>query len=308
MRAQLDDIRERGEPIAALWASEEAIYGRYGYGLASLCGEMQLPRTHAELREGSAPRAVVGLVRAEEARERFPPIYERVRRETPGMYARSPEWWELRQTADPPDRRRGGGEKNYAVLTLDGRDAGYALYRFNMSWEAGSSTGSAEVIEAFGDAPDATRELWRFLLGLDWVASLRAYRLPLDHPLFHLLVYPRRMQFRVGDALWVRLVDVGAALAGRGYAGDGSVSLELADDFCPWNAGIWTVSAAGVEPGGGKPDLRLDVQALASAYLGGFTFAQLARALRVEELVPGGLARADELFRSDVAPWCPEIF
>jgi predicted acetyltransferase len=307
MRTQLDDVHERGAPIAALWASEEPIYGRFGYGLASLAGEVKLARTHASLRDGGAPAGSVRLASAEEARALLPAVYERVRRETPGMYARSPEWWELRQTADPPDQRGGAGEKNFAVLELDGRDAGYAIYRMRTAWEGGVSTGSAEVIEAMADSPEATRELWSFLVALDWVATLNAFRLPIDHPLWHLLAYPRRMQFRIGDGLWVRLVDVGAALSGRSYAGDGSVTLEVADDFCPWNAGAWAVSPEGVERGG-EPDLRIDVQALASVYLGGFTFAELARALRVEELGEGAIARADALFATGVRPWCPEIF
>jgi predicted acetyltransferase len=297
MRVQLDDVRERGEAIAALWASEEAIYGRYGYGLASLAGEIQLPRTYAALRDGGAASGAVRLLTAEEARDRLPAIYERVRVQTPGMFARTAEWWETRQTSDPPERRQGGGEKNYAV----------AVYRLRSSFEAGASTGSVEIVEAMGDSAEGTREIWRFLLGMDWMATVKAWLLPVDHPLFHLLLYPRRMQLRIGDALWVRLVDVEAALAARSYVGDGSVVLELADDFCPWNAGAWTVSAAGVERGG-EPELRLDVQALASVYLGGFTFAELARALRVDELREDAIARADALFATAIQPWCPEIF
>ena len=308
MRAQLDDVHSRGEAIAALWASEEAIYGRYGYGLSSLAGEIELPRTYSALRDDGPPSGSISLVAAEEARERLPAIYERVRVQTPGMYVRTADWWEIRQTSDPPERRQGGGQKNYAVLELDGRDAAYAMYRLRSSFEAGASTGSVEVSEAMGDSPEGTREIWRFLLGMDWMATVKAWLLPVDHPLFHLLVYPRRMQLRIGDALWVRLVNVESALAGRSYTGDGSVTLELADDFCPWNAGVWTVSTSGIERGGGKPDLRLDVQALASVYLGGFTFAELQRALRVEELRPGALARADALFATAIRPWCPEIF
>ena len=309
MRVQLDDIRERGEPIAALWASEEAIYGRYGYGMASLAGEMQLSRTYAALRDGGSAAGAVRLVPPEQATELFPPIYERVRVASPGMYARTADWWELRQIADPPERRNGGGQKNFALLSLDGRDAGYAIYRLRMSWESGSSAGSVDVIEALADSPEANRELWRFLLGLDWVATVKMFLLPIDHPLFHLLVYPRRMQFRVGDGLWLRLVDVEAALSGRSYAVGEPVTFELVDDFCAWNAGVWTVSEEGVErDGGAEPELRLDVQALASVYLGGFTFEQLARALRVEELREGALARADALFATGVGPWCPEIF
>jgi predicted acetyltransferase len=307
MREQLDDVRRRREPIAALWASEEPIYGRFGYGLASLVGEAKLARPYAALRDRGPARGAVRLLTAEEARERLPAVYERVRIATPGMYARSAQWWELRQTSDPPDGRGGAGAKNYALVELDGRDAAYALYRIRSSWEGGSSTGSLEVIEAIADSPEATLELWRFLLGLDWTATFNLYRLPIDHELWHLLEYPRRLQLRIGDGLWLRLVDVEAALAGRTYTGDGSVVLDVADAFLEENSGAYTVSANGVEVGG-EPELRLDVQALASAYLGGFTFAELARGLRVEELREGALARADALFATALEPWCPEIF
>jgi len=85
--------------------------------------------------------------------------------------------------------------------------------------------------------------------------------------------------------------------------------IEIGDAFCPWNQGRWRVSAGGVERTNDPADLAGDVTALAAVYLGGFTWTQLARALRVTELRPEGLARADALFtRHDPAPWCPEIF
>jgi predicted acetyltransferase len=42
MRRQLDDVVERGEPIAVLTASEASIYGRYGYGLATRLTKVRL--------------------------------------------------------------------------------------------------------------------------------------------------------------------------------------------------------------------------------------------------------------------------
>jgi predicted acetyltransferase len=137
---------------------------------------------------------------------------------------------------------------------------------------------------------------------------VRAGLLPLDHELFLLLREPRRLQFDQRDGLWVRLVDVEAALNTRRYKDGAPVTLDVADEVCPWNAGVWEVSAAGVSRTRQEPELRLDVSALGSAYLGGFTFGQLARAGRVEELAAAALDRADALFRSDRYPWCPEIF
>jgi predicted acetyltransferase len=116
------------------------------------------------------------------------------------------------------------------------------------------------------------------------------------------------MRFRVSDALWVRLVDVGAALSGRRYSDDGAIVFEVEDKFCPWNEGRWKLEGGNAARTDEEPDLRLPVQSLGSAYLGGIRFASLARAGRVEELKEGALERADRLFTWDRHPWCPGIF
>ncbi len=309
MRAQLQDIRERGEPIAALWASEEVIYRRYGYGLASLAGEISLASGYRGLRDPPDPTASARLISLDEAKTVVPPIYDRVRARTPGMFGRTDAWWELRNLADPPDRRQGGGEKNCLVLELDGTPAGYAFYRLFPKFEHGSAAGHAEVIEAVADGPTATRELWRVLLGIDWVATVKAFLLPIDHPLLHQLHYPRRMQMRVGDGLWVRLVDVGAALSARAYGGEGAVVLEVDDDFLPENAGRWRIADGTAERTDDDPDIALGVAELAGPYLGGFSFSELVHAGVARERREGGVARADALFTTGAPkPWCAEIF
>jgi predicted acetyltransferase len=309
MRTQLEDVRERGEPIAALWASEEVIYRRFGYGLASLAGEMALPSGYAGLREPPEGRATARLVPLDAAKDVIAPIYDRVRLRTPGMFVRTDTWWETRNLPDPPDRRQGGGEKNVVVLELDGEPAGYALYRIHTKFEEGASAGHVDVIEAIADGPLATRELWRVLLDMDWKATLKAFLLPIDHPLVHQLSYPRRMKLRVGDGLWVRLVDVGAALAARAYGHEGPVVLQVEDAFLPENSGRWRLAGGKAERTDEDADLELGVGELGSAYLGGFTFGELVRAGVVSELKEGGAARADAVFRTAAPkPWCPEIF
>jgi predicted acetyltransferase len=308
MRAQLDDVHARGEPVAYLWASEPTIYDRFGYGLAALMAEMELPSERTAFAHAPEPYGTVRLVSVDEALQAFPEVYDAVRAERPGMFARSDDWWTLRVLADRPERRGGAGEHNRALLEVDGRAEAYAIYRVEQSFEGGSSTGSLLVVEAMGANREATRALWRFLLDIDWNARVKADKLPVDHPLLLLLAEARRMRLRVSDSLWVRLVDVGAALSARGYADDGEVVLDLRDPFCPWNEGRWRVNAGGAERTDGAAEIALDAAALGSAYLGGFTFGELADAFRVEELVPGAIARADALFRTERAPWCPEIF
>jgi predicted acetyltransferase len=308
MKTQLEDVHERGEPLAALFASEETIYGRFGYGMAAFMGEISLPRDWSHFAWPIEREGRVRIVEESEALKAFPKVWNAVRPQVPGMFARSRAWWELRVLADPPDRRGGGGPKRFALLEKDGRPEGYAIYRHHMNWEAGVSTGRLEVIEAVALDGRPTAELWRYLLDIDWVGTITGWLLPTDHALFWLLAQPRRMKFRVGDGLWARLVDVGAALSARSYAADGRLVFDVVDSFCPWNHGRWKLEDGTAKPTKTAADLACDVTALGSVYLGGFTFAQLARVGQVEELKRGAVGRADTMFRTHRQPWCPEIF
>jgi predicted acetyltransferase len=312
MRRQLDHAHELGEPVAALFATEGSIYGRFGYGVATTAVSIEADRDRMRFRPPDEPAGRIRLVDEEESRELFPPIYARVQERTPGMLARHESWWRLYRLADPEHWRWGAGPMFRAVWEdADGEPQGYALYRNRSKWEDGIPSGTLESREALGATPQAMREVWRFLLGVDLIKTAKAWLLPPDHPLFLSVTEPRRLHASSGDGLWVRLVDLPAALEARSYATDATVTFDVRDAFCSWNEGTWTLRAGGgrasVEQGG-EPDLRLDVADLGSTYLGGWTFAALERAGRVEELVAGAVERADALFRTPAQPWCPEIF
>ena len=308
MRAQLDDAHERGEPLAALWASEETIYGRFGYGLAAFCGEIKLAHEYTSFAQQFEPEGTIRFLEPDEAREAVPPVYERVRALWPGMFSRNDLWWEHREIKDPEERREGAGPKRWVVYERDGSVDGYAVYRHKPGFEEGTSTAELRIIEALAATPTAERDLWGYLLSIDWKATVRAFLLPPDHALFFLLATPRRLRYRMGDGLWVRLVDVGAALSGRKYAGDGAVVFDVHDEFCPWNEGRWKLEDGAAARTDDDADIALSARSLGSAYLGGVSFSALARTGRAEELTDGALMRADGLFRWDRHPWCPEIF
>ena len=302
MKRQLEDAHERGEPVALLFAAEGGIYARFGYGLASLAGDIELPKEHARP-WNDEPLGEARLVEDEEALEVLPGIYDRVQAATPGMFTRSREWWQVRRLRDRPN----DSTQMNVVIELDGAPEAYALYRLKFGVKHMVTETVLEVGEAFGTSPRALDAVWRYLLAIDWVARIDAFWLPLDHPLFHWIREPRRMGFSVLEAIWARLVDVGPALAARSF-GEGELVLELVDDFCPWNAGRWHVAADGVERTKMAADVKLDASALASAYLGGFTFEQLRWAQRLEELRTGAVTRADALFQVERLPWSPELF
>ena len=308
MRRQLQDIRDAGEAVAALWASESAIYGRFGYGLATRQARLDV-RTHdARLRpELERAAAAPELVLAGEARARLAPIHDAVRRRRPGMLARTDAWWDLR-LHDPDHEREGAGRLRAAVLG----DDGYALYAFKEGWSAAGPDGSLRLRELVAATPAAAASLWGLLFELDLVRRVTWELAPADEPLPHMLDNARAVGTRLGDGLWVRLVDVRGALSRRSYSTPFEAVLEVADDVCPWNAGRhrvgWDGRRAACEPTGAKADLELSAAELGAAYLGGTTLDVLAAAGRVRERTPGALRAASVAFRGAAEPWCPEIF
>ena len=311
MARQLADVRDRGEPMAALWASEGSIYQRFGYGLATTNGSVEIERDRASFRKPIAASGMVELRDVDAARPALLKIYDSVRATTPGFYERKPAWWDV-VLSDAEFRRRGAGKRFNAVLTRDGEDVGYALYRIKSEWLNTGPANTLIVLELMGVDADAVAQLWRYVFGVDLMSHIRSRLGPPDHPLLLMVAEPRRLQLRVGDALWVRIVDVPRALKARGYAADGSIVLEITDEFMPDVAGRWRLTVNGgngtVDATIDAPDLQLEIQDLAAVYLGGFTFASLGRADRTVECTPGARDRADALFATTVVPWCPEVF
>jgi len=189
---------------------------------------------------------------------------------------------------------------------------GYLVYRTKQDWSQGYANGTADVVEMVTANTDAYGALWRYCFDLDLMTRTTAWLRPVDEPLIHMLAEPRRLRFRIEDGLWLRLVDVPAALAGRRYATEGNVILEVRDSFCPWNEGRYELvggpDGAHCRSSSAEPDLVLSAADLAAAYLGGVRFDALRQAGRVIENRTGALRRAETMFTWDPAPWCPDMF
>ena len=313
MRHQLDDVRARGEPLAVLWASEGAIYQRFGYGLATLSGSFEIERGRAIFAHPAPAEGTVRLVDRDAAMDIFPSLYDGVRVLTPGMVGRSETWWRFLALHDTDHERGAGGMKFLAVYEAGGNVEGTAIYRVKPDWDERGPKGRLFAIEVIASTPRATRDLWSWLLQVDLVTLVCGVRAPVPHPLQLLLAEPRRLGFTVGDALWLRVVDVPAALVARTYGRPGTLVLEVRDPFCPWNAGRWRLAAGEdgrgvVEPTTTMPDVTLDAGDLGATYLGTFRFSDLARVGRIVEGTAGALLRADALFAAPRAPWCSTMF
>lgn len=284
----LDDARRRGEPLAALLASESTIYGRFGFGPAVSVASVEIERAHARLRR---PVDVTGRVRMldpEEYATVLPDIWDRYRRQQPGEVSRSDGWWH-RRLLDDPAVRPGGGGPRFAVVWEDG--AGYITYRVEPVWDNGLPRHVLTVEDLVATSPEVRAGLWQYCFGVDLVALLRALNVPLDEPLRWQLVDPRRLRVTaVNDLLWVGILDVEAALTARTYRSEQPLVLDVA------GAGRVRLAAGECRRTDDLADLGIEAADLGSAYLGGVSFATLARAGRVAELAAGAVARADAVF------------
>jgi predicted acetyltransferase len=312
MRRQLAEVAEAGrEPLAVLWASEGAIYPRYGYGLATQ--RLSLDVALREIRPPQAPMAPearLRLIEPADATADLAKVYEQLRADRPGYASRDDRWWRA-ILADPASERNGATALHGVVHDTPHGPTGYALWRTKSGWDIGPQA-EVRVREVMAGDPATYAALWRFLLSIDLTRTAAFSFATLDEPLMHVVDEPRHLGARLLDGLWVRVVDVPAALARRRYAVDVDVVLDVTDALLPQNTGRWRLTGG---PGGasctateGPADLACTALELGSAYLGGPSLAALAAAGRVRELTPGALAGASAAFGWHRLPAAIEVF
>ncbi|MDG6108233.1 GNAT family N-acetyltransferase [Dactylosporangium aurantiacum] len=314
-RMMTSQLSTAPEAIAVLWASEGRIYQRFGYGLATQNVTVRADRRELTVRGDAG--VGTGTLRAAvpaEVRKELSQVYDRVLPDQPGWSSRDDAWW-AHLTHDPEDRRE-GFTATRAVLyeNADGVVDGYTRYRVRNEWDDNGPKGEVNVVELVAATPDAAAALWRFLLGVDLTRTVVKGLSSPDEPLFHLVEEPRRLGGKIGDGLWVRIVDLPRALTARRYAAPVDVVLEVTDTLLPANAGRWRlrVGAGGAlvncAPTAAPADLTCDVTDLGAAYLGGTKLGALAATGRVQEHRPGAVAAASTAFGWHVTPTSIEIF
>ena len=316
MRRQLTDLHEQErEPVAALWASEAPIYGRFGYAPAAyrggLTGRTERLRLRPDIALGTGQVALVD-------RETYQPaataVYDAVRRLVPGNLARDERWWD-RRLRDLPDQRDGATALRFLLHTeTDGTVTGYAAWRIKGTWndDTGETDGTLIVEEVRASSTSAYASLWKVLLSVDLVRTVKAPMASPDDPLRHLVTDGRALATRQIDALWVRLVYVGRALSARRYPAPIDFVFEVRDPFCEWNTGRWHLwghpAGAFCDRTDRDPDIVLGIEELSAIYLGGVSLASLQAAGRVTEVSPGAVTQASTAFGWPVTPWCPDEF
>ncbi|RAU98281.1 GNAT family N-acetyltransferase [Mycobacterium colombiense] len=287
---QLHDVAARGEVVASLRASEATIYGRYGYGVASSFQSVEITTARAAFRPGVGSGGPVRLLDAAAVWELLPRIYDANRPSRPGTIDRPGVWWESARLRTESS----SGAWYVAVHGDPGAESGFARYRpINTENWFVSEQRTVVVEDFFAPTADAYLGLLRFLLGLDLVDRVLFWMLPLDDTLPWLFLDRRAVKVTaVHDETWLRVVDAQRALAARCYVGDGSVTIAVDDPLLPNNSATFSITGDGAEPTTRGADVRVGIEGLGAALLGGTSWRSLAGA---------GLARADDPVALDVA-------
>ncbi|MEV5495851.1 GNAT family N-acetyltransferase [Nonomuraea fuscirosea] len=314
MRRQLDDIRERGESVAALYASEALIYGRYGYGRASSELSFQIDTRRSAFVPGapSDPSLRLRVVKPADERAELEKLFASVVPRRPGRYERNAHFWNGLLADEEADQHGAGPWRS--ILAEDDRGVrGYALFRIKSSWDDnGIPNGTVKLQELEAADPAAYALLWRSVLDRDLVSKVQSGGRPVDDPLIALLADSRQLRASWADELYVRLVEVGEALSARSYSTPVDLVIEVEDETCPWNARRWrlTAGSSGAEcvPVEDQPDVTLPVVALGSAYLGDGLLGQQLDAGLLREHTVGAVRGLATAMAWSPKPWAGMTF
>ncbi len=313
LRAMMDyhlaEVAGKGEPIAGLWASEGTIYGRFGYGLAVEGVDLKVNTSGFAMNDLGSGLEVHLLEPGSEHEVRS--VYESARSVTPGMLSRTDGWWDNRVFG--PDNPSGGFSKRRVAIALDGGDpVAYAIFRQKTNWAgADGPEGELRITELVSRTDAGRGAIWRFLCNVDLFETVTWWNMPVDDPISAMVEDWRTIKGRRKDTLWIRLLDIAAALSGRSYEADGSVSIGVTDPFRPDNDGTYELE---VRDGVGvcsrsddTADVTCEVDVLGHMFLGGGNALTMARAGRLKGSTEQ-VQLVHRMFSTAKAPWCPEVF
>ncbi|MEX2551100.1 MAG: GNAT family N-acetyltransferase [Nitriliruptoraceae bacterium] len=306
MAGSLSEARARGEPVAALYASESAIYARYGFGIAAPHLAYRADRLRLRFRDPVDVR-LVEETSPEAARSSWPAIHEALRQQRGGSVGYTPGMWHLGLLEDPPGWRDGATARR--LVEVPGR--GYARYRVRARDDAHRPAGTVLLGELVATDPEAESALWQHVLDIDLTAQIESWIRPPDDAIAHLLTDPLALGTFEGPPLYVRILDVARLFTDRSYGTTGAAVIAVLDPVGP-AGGRWLLevdpSGARCEPTSRAPDVTLPIDALSGIVFGGVRATSLVAGRRISEARPGAAAALDRLVAVERAPWTTMMF
>ena len=304
------DMRERGQTVAALWASQASIYQRFGYAIGSVSRRYAVDSIDITFFDGDTGSSTVEWLDVEAGFDAVRALYIAFIAQRTGYLHRSRALWASGAFEERPE----DGPVHIALSRDgDGEPNGYLVYTLRADRVAHRARGQELVIRDFGWLTlDAYRSLWSYVARHDLVGRVVWATAPADDPAEELFSEPRMLHCEYGEGAWFRVIDVEAALGARGYSQAGQVTLRLPeDDLAPWNAGTYTIETDGEETTVARsttePDAVLPVKAMASLF-SGYRSARRLRSWGLLAADDRAVDRLDSLFATRHLSHFPDHF
>jgi predicted acetyltransferase len=305
-------MRERGQSIAILWASMGAIYQRFGYGGASSSVGYSFDPRFAGFAFPQEPTGTVELMDKEEAYPFIKQLYIQFATPRNLHIHRSSILWNV-GTLRPPKKDQPvyiGVYRN-----SDGEARGHIVY--STQNQERTEPGPSQVLNVSDFVwldTDAFRGLWEYTRRHDLVGRVNiSGAFGEDDPARDLLMEPRMLNRKVNDGIWMRIVDLEKAIPERPYGGRGALVFEIqGDSMCDWNEGTWEMETGGesteIRRSTRQPQLTMPINSLATLMAGYRSATHLARNGLIAAHDERALKVADDLFRTEYFPNCPNGF
>ncbi len=306
------EMRDQGQSVAALWASQAAIYQRFGYAIGSYNRTYRLDSADIGFHDGDGGSGRVEWLSADEGFDAIKAVYIDFVSQRSGYLHRSRALWEnvVLQASDDD------GPLHVALSKdEDGRPNGYLVYTLRANRVDHRARAQELVIRDFAWLNlDAYRSLWGYVARHDLVGRVLWENAPVDDPAEEIFTEPRLLHRQDSEGMWFRLVDVRAALSERGYSTGGHAAIEIVeDDVTPWNAGTYSVETNGITTevervaASTSAAATMSVKTLGSLYIG----MRSARRLHSWGLIDADdatIEQLDNLFATRYLPHAPDHF
>ncbi len=318
MEHSLDEQYERGQSLAALYASQAGIYQRFGYAICSRRHRYEIDPLDLSFVNAPSPSGTLSISNASDLPDDAQVIrdlYRRYMQPRNGLLHRGLNLWNAEVLSEPEDIHE--GPVRVLLYEEDGEALGYMVYtscedRALNEFSAGQRDHRMTIREYGWLTPAAYVALWQFAASQDLTWRIYVQDAPEDDPIGHLARDPRTLRTQVGDGVLLRVVDLPRALMTRRYAVESELTFRVTDDLCEWNQGTWRLSVgpegADVRQVDLAPELSFDIFTLAHLASGALTASYAQRLGRIEATDSAAVRRADHLFATDYAMHCMNHF
>ena len=318
MEHSLDEQYERGQSLAALYASQAGIYQRFGYAICSRSHRYEIDPLDLNFVQAPTPTGQLSIANAKDLPEDavvVRDLYRKFMQPRNGLLHRGLNLWNAEVLSEPDDIQE--GPIRVLLYEEDGEALGYMVYtsredRSLNAFSAGQRDQRMTIREYGWLTPEAYVAMWQFAAGQDLVYRIHLNDAPSDDPIQHFARDPRTLRVNVGDGVLVRIVDLPRALMTRNYQVESELTFRVIDDLCDWNQGTWKLSTgpegADIRQVDESPQLTMDVFTMAHLATGALSATYAHRLGRIEASDKSALIRADHLFATEYAMHCMNHF